>query len=126
MTNSKIFSAICFGFLITVCGCSNGLLPVNGTVKFTDGTLLDRGQVVFSGEQYQFYGTIQSDGAFRLNGLNGKTGLPAGVYEIKVGAMDDKEQPIIADTTPNPNTFEVKKGQKNMCEITVEKAKGKK
>ena len=126
MTNSKIFFTICFGFLITVCGCSNGLLPVNGTVKFSDGTLLDRGQVIFSGEKYQFYGTIQSDGVFRLNGLNGKTGLPEGVYEIKVGAMDDNDQPITADTTPNPNTFEVKKGQKNVCEITVERAKIKK
>jgi hypothetical protein len=96
---------------------------VSGTVKFSDGTILDRGQVVFSGDKYQFYGTVQSNGTFRLNGLNAKTGLPEGLYEINVGASDDKEQSIIADTPPTPKTFEVKKGQKNVCDIIVERAK---
>jgi ABC-type transport system substrate-binding protein len=117
---------ICFGLLLTVCGCNHGLLPVKGTVKFSDGTPLDRGQVVFSGEKYQFYGTVQSDGTFRLNGLNGKTGLPPDSYKIIVGAMDDNDQPMIANTQPNPDTFEVKKEQKNECDITVEKAKSNK
>ncbi|MDR1484164.1 MAG: carboxypeptidase-like regulatory domain-containing protein [Planctomycetaceae bacterium] len=125
MKTKNIFVTICFVLLLTVFGCNNGLSPVSGTVKFSDGKSLDRGQVVLAGDKYQFYGTVQSDGTFQLNGLNGKTGLPAGSYKISFGATDDNDQSIITDTNPIPDTFEVKQGQKNVCNITVERAEEK-
>jgi hypothetical protein len=119
------FVAISAGLLLTVCGCNSNLLPVGGTVKFSDGQFLDRGQVILSGEKYQFYGTIQSNGVFHLNGLNAKTGLPSGSYKISVGATDDNDQSMIEDVSPVPDVFEVVKGRDNTCNITVERAKKK-
>jgi hypothetical protein len=126
MKTKNFFITICFGLLLTFCCCNNSLSPVNGTVKFSDGQLLDRGQVVLTSEKYQFYGTVQSDGTFILNGLNGKIGLPEGAYKISFGASDDNEQSLVANTAPIPDTFEVKKGQKNVCNIMVERAESKK
>ncbi|MDR2171066.1 MAG: hypothetical protein LBP59_13060 [Planctomycetaceae bacterium] len=112
---------IFFGLLLTICGCNNGLTPVSGNVKFSDGATLDRGTIIFSGDKYQFYGVIQSNGEFHLNGLNGKKGIPIGSYNILIGATDDNDQSIISDAKPKPDVFNVQKGQKNICNIIVER-----
>jgi hypothetical protein len=50
-------------------------------------------------------------------------GFPKDYTKSIVDVSDANEQSIIADTPPPPKTFEVKKGQKNVCEIIVERAK---
>ena len=129
MKNAHTFlaGAISLCMVLLVNGCGNGGVKGGGTVSFSDGTLLDRGTVVFSNAQHQYTGTIQSDGTFNLGGLKPGDGLPPGTYRVAVTDVYDGETPILDVKYESPEssgiTFEVVAGKKEPFKITVERSR---
>jgi len=62
-------------------GCGGGSV-VSGTVTFPDGTPLERGRVVFDSGTHMFYGEINPDGTFTMEGAAGGRTIPAGTYGV--------------------------------------------
>jgi hypothetical protein len=69
--------------LLTTLGCSDKI-TVKGTVKFSDGEPLTKGEVFFGNAAgtHQYYGSIKPDGSFSLGGLKDGEGIPAGKYSV--------------------------------------------
>lgn len=125
---SKIVCFLCCAWillLISISGCGNGNVTTVGTVRYSDGTILDCGMVIFSNDLHQYTGIVQPNGSFELVSGDGKHGLPAGNYGVSVTATDENDQPLVNSQFGSPSTsglaFEVKSGQKNHYNITVEK-----
>ncbi len=77
---------------ILFCGCGGELASVGGTVTL-DGKPLDRGTVVFHGEERaQGVGKIEVGGSYSVRtGTQG--GLAPGTYRVTVSAFDTKPAP---------------------------------
>ncbi|MDR0522083.1 MAG: hypothetical protein LBH00_09565 [Planctomycetaceae bacterium] len=73
--------------LVTLTGCS-GNAPVDGTVKFEDGTPLMKGSVVFANASQTFFGSIQQDGHYSAGAGTGEKGLPPGTYTVCLGNVN--------------------------------------
>ena len=88
------FLAILALLSISLVGCS-GNKPLQGTVKFEDGTPLTVGMVNFvSSEHGLSRGRIQSDGSFQVGSVRDTDGLPPGTYKIYItGAFEAIETP---------------------------------
>jgi len=121
-------SFLFFGLLaLASCvGCGGGQIKAHGTVKFTDGTPLTHGIVVFATPQHQYTGKIEQDGSFRLGGLVEKGGLPVGSYKVSIqNAMMGDELIIPVKYTSDSSSgisFEItNESAKNPLTITLDK-----
>ncbi|MDR3109711.1 MAG: hypothetical protein LBU65_08495, partial [Planctomycetaceae bacterium] len=63
----------------------------SGTVKFSDGTPVNFGNVVFCNETHSYYGTIKSDGTYITGGVKEVEGIPDGTYKIYLAATEEVE-----------------------------------
>ncbi|MDR0392307.1 MAG: hypothetical protein LBH59_10405 [Planctomycetaceae bacterium] len=67
--------------LLSLVGCS-GNIKVSGTVKYTDGSPLTLGTVIFGNGNNQYQGDIKNDGTFKIEGINAGSGIPKGQYKV--------------------------------------------
>jgi len=69
---------------LSIAGCGDGTKTYNvtGTVKFTDGSPLTTGTVIFAGENVASQGEIQPDGSYALGTNAADDGAPAGSYKV--------------------------------------------
>ena len=111
------------------CGPSVGATyKVTGTVKFSDGTPLTKGTVLFTSDKHSATGPIQEDGTYSLTTLKPGDGAPPGDYKVTLGGdaagtyPDNKPlvDPKFLGTTTSGLTASVK-NQKLQYDITVEK-----
>ncbi|MDR1140877.1 MAG: carboxypeptidase-like regulatory domain-containing protein [Planctomycetaceae bacterium] len=123
----KLFLLLSF-ILVVVVGCGNGHVSGSGTVKYSTGELVPNGTIFFSTPQFNYTGTI-NNGVFELGGLKKGDGLPPGQYKVHLIGTEITEStddiPLFDAKFNNPETsgiiIEVKSGEKNRFEITVEK-----
>jgi len=89
------FYPLIFGLLLVcIVGCG-GNCTVTGTVKFPDGTPLDRGSVIFESDKLVANGKIQKNGTYSL--ISGeKKGILPGTYRVSIGGLT---QPTIIPPT---------------------------
>lgn len=110
--------------------------PVQGTVKFSDGSPLGRGMIFFEGERLQSKGALNADGTFKLSTYATDDGAPAGNYKIYILDANEPHQgegygapgPSLIDkkfTSMETSglTREVKEGTNKFDDIVVEKPK---
>lgn len=88
----------------TLAGCGSNVktVPVSGKVKYTDGTPVTKGVIVFqnsSQPSIEARGVIQPDGSFTLTTETEGDGAPPGTY--KVYFADSGSNEALED---NPNT----------------------
>jgi hypothetical protein len=84
---TRIFPLLCILF---VTGCNDNI-KVSGKVTFSDGSVLDSGNVVFENEQHSFRGKIQKDGTFRLGRFKDGDGIYPGKYQIAITGAFQQE-----------------------------------
>ena len=80
--------------LIFLVGCGSNV-TVSGTVKFADGTPLDRGTVTFEDAKMMAYGDIQKNGTYSLDSGEAK-GIPPGTYRVSITGLN---APIVIPPT---------------------------
>ncbi|MDR1925079.1 MAG: hypothetical protein LBQ66_11970 [Planctomycetaceae bacterium] len=73
-----------------VTGCSQNV-RVEGTVSFSDGTTIDRGQVVFENDAKTYIGKIRKDGSFSVGVYKDGEGIPKGQYRAAVAGVFDED-----------------------------------
>ena len=78
------FSLVCSVIVLAGCGSggSKDTYKVTGTVKFTDGSPLTQGMVVFASPEGTTQGEIQADGSYSLGTYDVSDGAPAGSYKV--------------------------------------------
>ena len=81
-----LFAALC------CVGCSQ-YVAVTGTVTYSDGTPVTRGQVVFENETFLGRADVQSDGSYRMGRLKDGDGIPSGTYRVYLSDTDIYEPP---------------------------------
>jgi hypothetical protein len=70
--------------VLSFAGCGADLFKVSGTITMPDGTPLTTGKVFFISGITQAEGTIGQTGAYSLSFKKGKSGIPAGSYQVLV------------------------------------------
>ena len=110
-------------------GCGDGTVQSAGTVTFSTGEPVPHGTVFFETPQFSYTGQIRN-GVYQIEGVKPGSGLPAGTYSVYVFGTDSvTEQPLFDEKYMNPAAsglvFEVKSGQKNVFDFTVDRAKAK-
>lgn len=135
-------SVLCLGLLCCIlccAGCSQKI-KTHGTVKFPDGTPLEKGTVFFSNGIQMFQGEIQSNGTFKIGEIRDGDGIPPGKYKIWISAntQDYVRDAVTKEITnkmmrqividpkyesreTSDLTFEVKPGGSKSIDIVVEK-----
>ncbi|MDR1479517.1 MAG: hypothetical protein LBJ00_11315 [Planctomycetaceae bacterium] len=78
---NKLILVIACGLILVLVGCS-GNVKVNGTVKYSDGSALTVGTVVFGNGTNQYQGDVKDDGTFQIEGLKTGSGIPKGEYKV--------------------------------------------
>ena len=116
--------------VVSLVGCSRPGPAVTGKVTFTDGSPLTVGEVLFDNGSILARATIQPDGSFSLGMVKDGEGVPVGQYKVSIfGALDFSKNPrwgdlLIDQKHTSASTsglmFDVKKEQKNVCDIVVE------
>lgn len=127
--SASILIALALSFCI---GCGGGS-PVSGTVKFSDGTPLDTGRVMFESSSHSYMGSLGPQGKYTILGNQGKSGIPNGEYSVYIQAAEKADPNVTDPDAPpmqlidkkftNKNTSDLKcqvKG-KTVFDITVEK-----
>jgi hypothetical protein len=132
----KTLTSITFLFVtLTIFGCGGGGTVITGSVKYTDGTPVTLGQVVFDNGVKSYFGQIRADGTYSSGGNKAVEGIPDGSYKIWLsGTIDGSAEGndpdysgrlTIAKKYISPATtdltFEVKSGGTKVFDITVEK-----
>ena len=121
--------AVVTGF---VAGCGGSGTSVTGTVKYSDGTPVPAGMVMFTGEKYSATGEIKADGTYEMGSLRPGDGVPAGKYQVSIGGeavgSDYEKKPALVDkkfTDPSTSGLEVtiEEGASKEFPIVVEKPK---
>ncbi|MBA4189661.1 MAG: hypothetical protein C0467_16880 [Planctomycetaceae bacterium] len=108
--------------LIAVSGCAQSMHPVQGTVRFADGTPLKVGRIVIDSPDGKTgsWGAIREDGSFEMGTLTPNDGVPAGTYQVY---LTNTTTPPPADLstpfTPRP-LVHVKFNSKETSGITFE------
>ncbi|MDR1382820.1 MAG: hypothetical protein LBJ67_03085 [Planctomycetaceae bacterium] len=142
MNNKKVWRPL-FLLIIGLCcvaGCGNRLTEISGTVKFSDGTPITFGQVVFDDGKHSYFGIIKGNGTYVTGGSKPVEGIPDGVYKIWLAStektvdeiFDDKKQLVSYNTveqvaekyryaSKTDLTFEVKRGGTKTYHVVVEK-----
>jgi hypothetical protein len=87
---SLLFVFLFVPFFVT--GCSKNV-RVEGTVSFSDGTTIDRGQVVFEDDAKTYIGNISKDGTFSVGVYKDGEGIPKGKYRAAVTGVFDEPPP---------------------------------
>ena len=136
--NSLLFFVLVFGVLC-VCGCS-GKVNVHGTVKYSDGSPLEKGTVCVGNDLVTFMGSIRAGGTFSLGEIRDGDGIPPGSYKVWIANanttdydLDEEGRPkstrmieiVLIDpkyTSPATSdlTFEIKSGERKSLDIVVE------
>ncbi|MDR1382735.1 MAG: hypothetical protein LBJ67_02635 [Planctomycetaceae bacterium] len=134
----KFGSLIVLLFCLFCIGCDHGT-KISGTVKFSDGTPVTKGQVVFDNGTNSYFGAISSNGSYITGGNKTVEGIPNGNYKIWFAGTETTDNKTGADGTitsytvtqtvakkyTSPNTtdlkFEVKSSGATTFDITVEK-----
>jgi hypothetical protein len=128
-----IFCIILFFATITILGCGNGGTIITGTVKYTDGTPVSHGQIVFDNGENSYFGVIHKDGTYASGGNKTVEGIPDSSYKIWLCGTNDVQvindnimiTPTVAEKYTSPTTtditFEVKKGGAKTFDVVVEK-----
>jgi hypothetical protein len=123
----KLFLLLLCSIFFVVVGCGQGHVSGSGTVKYSTGELVPSGIIFFSNPQFNYTGNIKN-GTFELGGLKEGDGLPPGKYNVHLlgtQVTEEAEIPLFDAKYNNPETsgivIEVKSGEKNHFEITVEK-----
>ncbi len=115
--------------LTVICGCSNGQVPLSGSVTFEDGSPLTQGIVCFRQENYQAKGDIDSKGHYVLGAIHAKDGIKPGDYAVIIlganstddfGKKDILIDPKFEDPTKSGIVCKVEKGMRKF-DITVQK-----
>jgi hypothetical protein len=132
--------------VITFCfvGCSQKT-KITGTVKYTDGTPIDFGYIVFDNGQKSYYGTIKTDGTYISGGIKEVEGIPAGVYKVWIAGTETRTNEVYEKTADGEKgnlisydevqrvaekhrsyektdlTFEIKRGGSTTYNVVVEK-----
>ena len=92
----RYFTLLLLGFLLFAAGC--GQPKVTGTVKFSDGTPLERGSVNFQTESHAAMGSLDKQGRYTIGGVKAGDGVPKGTYKVFItGAMGldvSKDRPV--------------------------------
>ena len=74
--------------LVVVAGCGSGLVPLRGTVTFSDdGSPLTTGVVYLDNGKNLARGTINADGTYIVGSLKNNDGLAPGHYRIYIQAI---------------------------------------
>ena len=97
----RIFYALTLFSLFLVVGCG-GSVVVKGTVKLTDGTLIETGTVVFHNEKEQFQADIKPGGTFSPGKFKDGDGITPGVYRIYLTGVTRNTGPSDPYATPEP------------------------
>ncbi|MDR2171410.1 MAG: hypothetical protein LBP59_14805 [Planctomycetaceae bacterium] len=136
--NRKIFIVLVFGIMFYVTGCS-GKVQISGTVKYSDGDPVTRGNVVFESADSSYFGVINKDGTYITGGNKQVEGIPKGTYKVWLAQTESSENffdengtvvsytitPKVAKKfTSSDSTdliFEVKSGGTKTFNIVVEK-----
>ena len=72
-----------FACCCLISGCSNGNVPLSGTVTFSDdGSPLAVGTVSFEGSSIRAYGTLDNKGRYVVGTEKERDGIPPGAYKI--------------------------------------------
>jgi hypothetical protein len=113
-------------------------------VKYSDGTPIDFGNVVFDNGKQSYVGTIKKDGTYITGGVKEVEGIPDGVYKIWLVGTETRTNEVyneekdggknlisydevqrVADKyrfyEKTDLTFEVKRGGPTTYDIVVEK-----
>jgi hypothetical protein len=142
MNNNKFWVPLFFLaiFFCCVAGCGNRLTKITGTVKFSDGTSITSGRIVFDDGKHSYFGTINKDGTYITGGSKPIEGIPDGKYKIWLASteetvdeiFDDQKQLISYSTVERVAekfryadktdlVFEVKRGGPTTYNVVVEK-----
>ncbi|MDR1491797.1 MAG: hypothetical protein LBT05_03625 [Planctomycetaceae bacterium] len=134
----KFYSLIVSLSCLLLVGCNNGT-KITGTIKFSDGTPVTKGQVVFDNGNNSYFGAISSAGTYVTGGNQTVEGIPNGSYKVwlagtetadnKTGANGTITSYTVTQTVAKKFTslnttdlkFEVKPGGAKTFDITVEK-----
>ena len=130
------FVLVVFGLFI--CGCS-GKVNVHGTVKYPDGSPLEKGTVCVGNDLVTYMGNIRAGGTFSLGEIKDGDGIPPGSYKVWVANANTRDyvldvegkttgkttENVIIDpkyTSPSTSdlTFEIKSGERKSLDIVVE------
>jgi hypothetical protein len=107
-----------------VSGCHSDQVKVTGTVKYQSGEPTPNGIVIFSTDTNQYIGEIKN-GQFTLGGIKPGSGLPPGNYKVTIQGSDANDKPVVPIKYNAASTsglsYEVKKGEKNVFDIVVDK-----
>jgi hypothetical protein len=106
-------------------GCNKNT-QVKGTVKFSDGEVLNTGSIYFENSEISGRGDIHSDGHFTVGLLKETDGMPAGSYKVYLMGPTDshsisKVAPNFASLSTTPLTVDVTAGKTNQFDIVVER-----
>ncbi|MDR1480940.1 MAG: hypothetical protein LBJ00_18600 [Planctomycetaceae bacterium] len=129
--NFLLMAVICVCFM----GCGERRTTITGLVKFTDGTPITRGFVIFDNGTNSFFGTIKENGTYATGAEKIVDGIPDGTYKVylgKVNGMKPNPQtrrvekievvnPKYCSVETTSLTFEVKRGGVKTFDIIVEK-----
>jgi hypothetical protein len=116
------------------------LTKISGTVKFSDGTPITSGRIVFDDGKHSYFGTIQKDGACVTGGVKPVESIPDGVYKIWLASTEktvdevfnDKNELVSYNTVEQVAekfryvdktdlVFEVKRGGTTTYDVVIEK-----
>ena len=141
---TTVASALAMSACFLLVGCGGGdNFSLSGNVKFSDGTPLTTGIIVFSSDTYETEAKINSDGTFDVQGFgDDEAGAPPGTYKVwfrNLGGGADvsahsedgentgkvaTEEFVVAEKYTSVATTDITKEVKaasNEFEITVEK-----
>jgi hypothetical protein len=85
-------------------GCSPKLFNVSGKVTLTDGTPLTVGKVFFISGITQAEGTLDQSGNYSLSLQKGKSGIPAGSYQVLVTGAFFTPQKLVTEDEMDTGT----------------------
>jgi hypothetical protein len=90
--------------IIFAVGCGQKLFNVSGKVTLSDGTPLTTGKVFFISGITQAEGTLDQSGTYSLSLQKGKSGIPAGSYQVLVTGVFFTPQKLVIDDEMDTGT----------------------
>lgn len=123
----RVFYLPALLFLLSLVGCSK-YVGVDGTVKWSDGSPLTEGTIIFEGATHSALGDIQKDGTFKMGMVKPGEGMPPGDYKVTIaggeGALVAPSgkplyDPKFANPKETPLTATVVSGKNAPFEFTV-------
>ena len=78
--------AVAAMFFAFATGCGGASRPIDGSVRFEDGSPVTSGSIEFRNvkDKQRFVSRIATDGSFQPTDRNGELGLPPGSYDVVV------------------------------------------